>query len=107
MAQIDGINTPPRGVLAQYMVLKIAERLPEVSGALLVAAGAGEPYEMLVRQLRVLHLQLEELAGLAKRAQATQGSAFEMPHANNKDSTLKTPVDNTFHGTVGQQCEVR
>lgn len=88
MAQIDGTNTPPRGVLANYMVVKIAERLALVSGPMLAAADAGEPREMLVRQLRVLHLQLEELASLAKRAQTPQVPVLEMPQIGNSERSI-------------------
>lgn len=107
MAQIDGINTPPRGASAQYMVLKIAERLPLVSGEMLDAADACAPYELLTRKLRVLHLQLVQLGDLAERAKEPHGPVLDMPHEKNKDSALKTPVDGTFHGSVERTCRVR
>jgi hypothetical protein len=53
---------------ALLLLINIVERLSILSDGILASANSGEPYETLVRQIRVLHQQHVELEFLAAQA---------------------------------------
>lgn len=64
---------PPAHSLANQMndilmVLNVAERLPIFSEEIISAASEGEPYERLIRQIQVLHQNIQSLAELSVKA---------------------------------------
>lgn len=48
------------------LLINIAECLPILSGEIIQDSDEGEPYEVLIRRIRVLHANIVEMANLAK-----------------------------------------